>query len=993
MKELFPRPGDQDFLGRAANDPAFALHRQATRGVATTEAEFRAESAAACPNGERDFELSLQQSFLQFMMGHLTPYRSLLLFHRPGAGKTCTAITIALDHLRHVQGSGAGKVLVIASDVLQGNFRTQVFDDTLALTRDGLRGQCTRDEYLRMVPDAGTLRPDELRGRIRKIIRSQFTMLGYDRLAATLERLSDAEIARSYSDKVIVVDEAHNLRPSSRDNKRASVQMARLARCGRRNRLLLMTATPMFNADSEIVYMMNLCLENDGRPPLPAGGGPEEVGAASVGYVSYAMADDPLMFPARVAAPGGLASYGGSRRFLDFAGAPMASPWRFSDGFSVVACPFRDEQLRAYAAVRAASVKDDDDDVVDAADSDDVLFSAIIRTTANVAFPSGSPSEPKKYSGHAGFAASFLGTPWQGGLRYAPSRAGEFLAPDRLPRWSAKLARMVANLEAVREGPVLAFSDFLYAGVLPLAVALEHRGWVREGGPPLLESEARRPPGKKRYVLLVGDHRFTPDLGAAVAAVNRADPADGVLAVLFTRVASEGVNFRGIREVHVMEPWYNMAKIEQVVGRAVRTCRHAHLPPEKRNVTVYHYAGTLPTRESSDLYMWRLSDTKRQQIARVEDALRVNAVDCTLFASAARAVDPSLRIRMVDARGRAFTWRVGGRTQRPHRCRVGHAKPSGPPEAPPPALFDHLVPRAEREVEAIVAEHGPGTLTDVLRRTSGFPHDIYFDAIGRLLAAQRVRFDDGKYSLLQPPPTTPLVRHELVPPSMLNSRTSIVSPDSPDEPVTAWAAAVTRLSGSDALEYDVLTLRREELAGAALRFLVRGGALTPAEARIRALLEKHGVLKDDYWIDHHALPRPAVFQRSRSGTLEPCPPPPGMFEAVRALARARILEWRADKQTYGMLSVYRPRKGAGDTGEIVLKLVRPVGGDEYHSGFVCTQTSQFRVQDMRDAIQQESGKPTSSTSKTVLCHALGAALLKNGRLLGPLQAELTHADT
>ena len=36
-----------------------------------------------------------------------------------------------------------------------------------------------------------------------------------------------------------------------------------------------------------------------------------------------------------------------------------------------------------------------------------------------------------------------------------------------------------------------------------------------------------------------------------------------------------------------MEPWYNLNRIEQVIGRAIRNCSHKSLPLLKRNSQIY----------------------------------------------------------------------------------------------------------------------------------------------------------------------------------------------------------------------------------------------------------------------------------------------------------------------------------------------------------------------------------------------------------------------
>ena len=60
-----------------------------------------------------------------------------------------------------------------------------------------------------------------------------------------------------------------------------------------------------------------------------------------------------------------------------------------------------------------------------------------------------------------------------------------------------------------------------------------------------------------------------------------------VKAILISQAGSEGLDFKFIRQVHIMEPWYNMNRIEQIIGRAVRNCSHKLLPFNKRNVQIF----------------------------------------------------------------------------------------------------------------------------------------------------------------------------------------------------------------------------------------------------------------------------------------------------------------------------------------------------------------------------------------------------------------------
>ena len=63
--------------------------------------------------------------------------------------------------------------------------------------------------------------------------------------------------------------------------------------------------------------------------------------------------------------------------------------------------------------------------------------------------------------------------------------------------------------------------------------------------------------------------------------------------VLFITLAgAEGLSLQNIRSVNIMEPFWNMVKINQVIGRARRNFSHSNLPLDQRNVRIYENIGT-----------------------------------------------------------------------------------------------------------------------------------------------------------------------------------------------------------------------------------------------------------------------------------------------------------------------------------------------------------------------------------------------------------------
>ena len=98
------------------------------------------------------------------------------------------------------------------------------------------------------------------------------------------------------------------------------------------------------------------------------------------------------------------------------------------------------------------------------------------------------------------------------------------------------------------------------------------------------------------YVIFTGKNK--DNLSKKIDTVNSIKNMNGELikVVLVTQMASEGLDFHHIRSVHIMDPWHNLTKIYQTIGRGIRHCSHVDFKnPEDRVVRVYKYVATHPT--------------------------------------------------------------------------------------------------------------------------------------------------------------------------------------------------------------------------------------------------------------------------------------------------------------------------------------------------------------------------------------------------------------
>jgi hypothetical protein len=87
---------------------------------------------------------------------------------------------------------------------------------------------------------------------------------------------------------------------------------------------------------------------------------------------------------------------------------------------------------------------------------------------------------------------------------------------------------------------------------------------------------------------------------------------------MITASGAEGIDLKNTRFVHLMEPYWNMVRIEQVVGRAVRICSHKNLPLEHQTVQAFLYITVFPedqlTKKNPNQIM--LKDTSRIDVTR-----------------------------------------------------------------------------------------------------------------------------------------------------------------------------------------------------------------------------------------------------------------------------------------------------------------------------------------------------------------------------------------
>ena len=274
--------------------------------------------------------------------------------------------------------------------------------------------------------------------------------------------------------------------------------------------------------------------------------------------------------------------------------------------------------------------------------------------------------DPKELTGGKGLRRmmNFIdekSPPQKGEFEYKQStidKYGRIFSKELIGQFSSKikciLDHIVSPTGEVSEGIILIYSQYIDSGLVPMALALEEMGFTRYGKDvePLFKRRpsevvdviTMKPPKNKkdfmpaRYCMITGDPRLSPNNDFEVKGLTNDDKQNGniqghkIKVVLISKAGSEGIDLKFIRQVHILEPWYNMNRIDQIIGRAVRNFSHKDLPFEKRNVQIFMY-GTLladSEEEAADLYVYRVAEYKAVQIGRVSRLLKQTAVDCII---------------------------------------------------------------------------------------------------------------------------------------------------------------------------------------------------------------------------------------------------------------------------------------------------------------------------------------------------------------------------
>lgn len=214
---------------------------------------------------------------------------------------------------------------------------------------------------------------------------------------------------------------------------------------------------------------------------------------------------------------------------------------------------------------------------------------------------------------------------------------GRKLHIDKICRYSIKFQKIIIKAKSVK-GPSIVYSNFReYGGIEPFTKVLEYNGYINITDP---NSDDKKY-NKKRYGLWTGRESMS-DKELSKSIYNHKDNFDGSMLkfMIISPSGKEGLSLYRTRSIHIMEPYWNSSRIQQVIGRGIRYCSHKDLPLEERNVQIFIYISVAPIKQykTIDEYIYKMMVDKDLILKQFYTVMEDAAIDKKLFANAKKFI-------------------------------------------------------------------------------------------------------------------------------------------------------------------------------------------------------------------------------------------------------------------------------------------------------------------------------------------------------------------
>ena len=471
-------------------------------------------------NSSATFTMNSQQLFVRNFLSKNTPYNNLLLYHGLGTGKTCSSIGVAMEKIKYmVHTNTKKKIVLVANPNVQDNFKQSLFDENKLIynkeTKEWRLLTCVGDDILKFVNSINeNIDEAKLKQKIKAFINDWFKFMGYTKFSNEINNSIGGDV---FDDTLVIIDEIHNIRVSDDGkNKRVAESLMTLVKSNKNLQLLLLSATPMFDNYKEIIWLVNLMNLNDNRPIVSIGEifdsngnfkinkDGEEIGLKKfitkiTGYISFVQGEDPINFPYRVFPT----DYNKSRSILNqkyplyqYNKDPILVPLKHIDLFTIKLSNYQ-EKVYNYIV----------NNLIDVNNNISIGYQIfqLPLNILNICYPceyfdeiisGGNINYNQKqivnFTGKNALMQIFNDIkelPFTYNSEFQ-SKYKNIFSLNEIQKYSTKIYYICNDLQT-SEGITLIYSEKIYSGVIPMALALEEMGYSRQNGRNLLNNKKK----------------------------------------------------------------------------------------------------------------------------------------------------------------------------------------------------------------------------------------------------------------------------------------------------------------------------------------------------------------------------------------------------------------------------------------------------------------------------------------------------------------------
>lgn len=576
----------------------------------------------------------------QLLLGNFislpTIYENILLYHNLGVGKSCSAITITEGFKEYINNMGRKIIVLVKNKNIQKNFINELVSkctDSTYVTDE------ERELYfgVNINKNIEVQRArNELINKVHRHINTYYTFLTYGSFVNRVLGLKEFEkdefgrnttkvkkennkIKRkqaknpitNFNNCVVIVDEAHNI-----TNNDVYIALYQVLSNSYNCRTVLLTATPMYDNPKEIIEISNLLNINNVDAQLPIrndlfrpitygpnfgktlmtktlsryinnnilkGGvvqitddGNDILSNILLGKVSYLRSNE-TTFPKQID--------NGQELIKNRKGS-----------LKVVYCQMSDYQYSVYLEALKTDLNvfsKYDITTVQNIESEENSAETVTVSKASSLYKNCSDASTMVYPGNKYGKIGFLDT-------FEKRKGGDFNIKDKkilrenLKMYSEKLYKLLQNIKQ-SPGNVFIYSNYVSYGGTTLV-----RQLLSENGYTSYSSRA----GKEYNSYVVFDESINIESREKYRRIyNSPENKDGKLIKILigSPIISEGITLKNVRQVHILEPAWNMSRVNQIIGRAVRNFSHYDLPESERNVQIYKYVSVYYPKEEKPI--------------------------------------------------------------------------------------------------------------------------------------------------------------------------------------------------------------------------------------------------------------------------------------------------------------------------------------------------------------------------------------------------------